>query len=113
MRSLSFREPLLALPPAFVSFLIHCALAGLAIFNMGFAVVGACLVERVGRRPLWLFSTAGMLCSYVILIAVSATFASEGTKSLGLCLIAFIFICVRPPPLELPPSLDSLVSSSS
>ncbi|GAA5896887.1 hypothetical protein JCM8208_007116 [Rhodotorula glutinis] len=67
--------------------------AGLAIFNLGLAIVGAALVERVGRRPLWLISTAGMLCSYIVLIAVSATFASNSVKSYGLCSVAFMFIC--------------------
>lgn len=66
-----------------------------SVILAGLAVVGAALVERAGRRKLWLFSTGGMLLSYIILIAVSATFASSGSKSLGLCSVAFMFICVR------------------
>ncbi|BGP40506.1 hypothetical protein JCM10449v2_004468 [Rhodotorula kratochvilovae] len=67
--------------------------AGMAIYNLGLAIVGAALVERVGRRPLWLASTAGMLVSYVCLIGLSAGFAQSANKSMGLATVAFMFLC--------------------
>ncbi|GAA6003137.1 hypothetical protein JCM10207_001766 [Rhodosporidiobolus poonsookiae] len=65
---------------------------GLALFNLVLAGVGASLVERVGRRKLWLISTVGMLFSYTILIGLSGGFASTQDKNTGLATIAFIFL---------------------
>lgn len=49
-------------------------------------------VDRIGRRPLWLISTGGMLGAYVIITALSATFAKTQVHSTGLAVIPFLFI---------------------
>lgn len=49
-------------------------------------------VDRIGRRPLWLISTGGMLCAYVIITALSATFAKTQVQGTGLAVIPFLFI---------------------
>lgn len=65
---------------------------GLQIFNLFFAVGGALNVERVGRRPLWLISTFGMLISNCIIMGLSSGFASTGMKSVGTAVVPFLFI---------------------
>ncbi|GAA6004784.1 hypothetical protein JCM10207_001013 [Rhodosporidiobolus poonsookiae] len=67
--------------------------AGMAIWNLILAIVGASLVERLGRRFLWLASTGGMLLSYVCLIGLSAGFANTANSSIGLASVAFMFFC--------------------
>ena len=55
--------------------------------------VGMCFViDRFGRRPLFLFSTAGMLGSFVIWTVCAAQFVKTGVPSAGYAEIAFIFI---------------------
>lgn len=56
------------------------------------ATVVAQFVDRIGRRPLWLTSTAGMLASYVIIMALSATFAGNQNAATGIAVIPFLFI---------------------
>jgi MFS family permease len=50
-------------------------------------MAGATLVDRMGRRRLWLTSTIIMLVSYSCLIGLSAGFASTKQKSLGLATV--------------------------
>ncbi|KAM0748181.1 general substrate transporter [Meredithblackwellia eburnea MCA 4105] len=66
--------------------------AGLAMFNLVVATVGAFQVERFGRRPLWLGSTIGMFFSYVIIMALAATFAIKHNKHAGTAVVPFLFI---------------------
>lgn len=47
------------------------------------AVCAALMVDKVGRRKLFLASTSIMLVSYIIITALSATFAKSGVKSVG------------------------------
>ncbi|ORY91580.1 general substrate transporter [Leucosporidium creatinivorum] len=47
------------------------------------AMLGAVLVNRAGRRRLWLTSTAGLLVAFVILTALSAEFLKTQNKSMG------------------------------
>lgn len=55
--------------------------------------VGMCFViDKFGRRPLFLFATAGMLGSFIIWTACAATFVKTHVKAAGLAEIAFIFI---------------------
>ena len=48
---------------------------GITISSWFFAVGGAILVERLGRRPLFISATGLMLLSLVVVTALSATFA--------------------------------------
>lgn len=50
------------------------------------------LVDRVGRRPLWLTSTAGMLASLAIVTGLSASYSETGSKSVGAAAIVFLFL---------------------
>jgi len=65
---------------------------GLAVWNWVASIVGACLVERLGRRPLWLASTATMLVLWCIFTALNATFAKSGGSGVGAAVIAFIYL---------------------
>jgi MFS family permease len=67
---------------------------GLMIYNWIFAIFFACLVERLGRRPLFLFSFSGMLVTYVIWTVLSAINQERNfeDKSLGQGVLAMIFL---------------------
>ncbi|CAG9997175.1 unnamed protein product [Clonostachys byssicola] len=56
-------------------------LIGLQVFNY-----------RVGRRPLWIGSTAGMLVFFSILMGLSAAFAQNQVPALGKANIPFLFL---------------------
>jgi MFS family permease len=64
----------------------------LQIFNFAAAISGAMLVDRLGRRTLFLWSGVGMLISFVIWTACSAVFDSTQNNALGRTVIAFVFI---------------------
>ncbi|CAO1616355.1 unnamed protein product [Sympodiomycopsis kandeliae] len=65
---------------------------GLQVWNAIFATIGALLTERLGRRPLWLLSTLGMLLSETSVTIASAVFAQNQTnKGAGYAGIVFIF----------------------
>lgn len=66
---------------------LHCP-----CFTVIISATVAQFVDRIGRRPLWLISTGGMLCSYVIITALSATFAKTQNNGTGLAVIPFLFI---------------------
>lgn len=56
--------------------------------------VGMCfMVDRLGRRTLFLTSTLGMLCSFIVWTACSAQFTTgTGPAAAGHTVVAFIFI---------------------
>ncbi|KAJ4171860.1 hypothetical protein NW754_007455 [Fusarium falciforme] len=54
--------------------------------------VGAMLVDRLGRRTLFLTSTCGMCVSYVIWTALSSHFASTRSEETGRAIVGFVFI---------------------
>ncbi|KAJ5593839.1 uncharacterized protein N7459_000047 [Penicillium hispanicum] len=64
----------------------------LQIFNFIAAGSAALLVDRLGRRTLFLWSGVGMLISFVIWTACSAVFDSTHANALGRTVIAFVFI---------------------
>ncbi|KIM33341.1 hypothetical protein M408DRAFT_153058 [Serendipita vermifera MAFF 305830] len=64
----------------------------LAIYNFIIAITASMNVERTGRRPLWIISTAGMLVSYAIITAMSATYENTQAVGAGRTLLAFVFI---------------------
>jgi len=64
----------------------------LNLWNLIMAIGAALLVDRVGRRKLFLSSTSIMLVGYIVITALSATFAKTGVKSVGTTVIPFLFI---------------------
>ncbi|KAJ4317397.1 hypothetical protein N0V84_007374 [Fusarium piperis] len=65
---------------------------GLQVWNAILAALGAMACERYGRRPLWLLSASGMLCSFIVITALSAVFAEHGSKPAGNAVVPFLFI---------------------
>ncbi|KAJ5033934.1 hypothetical protein NUH16_005352 [Penicillium rubens] len=64
----------------------------LQLWNLIMSVVGACLVDRAGRRPLFITSTVIMLISYIFITALSGSFTTTGTSAVGTAVIPFLFI---------------------
>ena len=65
----------------------------LQIFNWTISVVaGAMMVDRLGRRTLFLISTIGMLMSYICWTALNSVFARDNNQTAGYAVLAFIFI---------------------
>lgn len=67
----------------------------LQIFNFGAAFSAAILVDRLGRRTLFIWSGIGMLVSYIVWTACSAVNSNTGSKPAGIvvvvCLFTFFF----------------------
>lgn len=66
--------------------------AFLQVWNLLCAVAAAFVVDRLGRRTLFLASGAIMLVSYVIVTALSAEFAQTGHAAIGTAVIPFLFV---------------------
>ena len=64
----------------------------LQVFNFIIAGAAALLVDRLGRRPLFLWSALGMLVSFIIWTACSAVVDTTDNQALGRTVIAFVFI---------------------
>ncbi|KAH8658538.1 general substrate transporter [Ilyonectria robusta] len=64
----------------------------LQIWNLVCSLAGAFNVDRVGRRVLFLAATTGMLISYILITALSATFAKGGSATVGTAVVPFLFI---------------------
>ncbi|CAK7215472.1 hypothetical protein SBRCBS47491_002493 [Sporothrix bragantina] len=64
----------------------------LQLFNFGAAISAAFLVDRLGRRTLFLWSSIGMLVSYVIWTACSAVNVENGNKAAGIVVIVCVFV---------------------
>ena len=65
---------------------------GLQVWNALLAAAGAIAAERYGRRPLWMISTCGMLASFILVTALSATFAEKNIKAAGSAVVALLFV---------------------
>ncbi|OBT58556.1 hypothetical protein VE04_02235 [Pseudogymnoascus sp. 24MN13] len=65
----------------------------LSIYNFVIAVVASLYVEKVGRRPLFIISTAGMLVSFIIWTTLAALYTTHGTSSYAIGVLVAIFLC--------------------
>ncbi|KAL3496582.1 general substrate transporter [Aspergillus germanicus] len=66
----------------------------LQIYNWFVAIGGSLLVDRVGRRRLWLFAVGGMLMSFIIWTTCSALYAERGSNNEGLAIGVLVLIFV-------------------
>ncbi|KAH7401213.1 general substrate transporter [Pyrenochaeta sp. MPI-SDFR-AT-0127] len=64
----------------------------LQVWNLIFASAAALSVDRLGRRPLFLASTSIMLVGYILVTALSGSFAETGSPATGVAVIPFLFI---------------------
>ncbi|KAK9798725.1 putative General substrate transporter [Seiridium cardinale] len=65
---------------------------GLNILNFLSSVIGASLVDRTGRRKLWMISYIGMIVIFVPYIALNAVYAKEGRSGEGYGVIVCLFL---------------------
>lgn len=63
----------------------------LQLFNFGAALSAAFLVDRLGRRTLFIWSSVGMLVSYIVWTACSAVVSNTGSKSAGIVVVVCLF----------------------
>ncbi|KAI0407786.1 hexose transporter [Xylaria palmicola] len=63
----------------------------LQVFNFAAALGAAFLVDRLGRRKLFLWSGVGMLISYIILTACSAVVSMSGNHAAGVVVVVTLF----------------------
>ncbi|KAI5120581.1 hypothetical protein M0805_002531 [Coniferiporia weirii] len=66
--------------------------AFLNLWSFVLAVLGGLYCDKVGRRPLFLLSTGGMLLFFVLLTVCASQYAIHGNKSAGDAVVAFIFL---------------------
>lgn len=64
----------------------------LQVSNYVFSVIAAFMVDLLGRRTLFMWSSIGMFVSIVIWTACSAVFNQTGSVPAGKCVVALIFI---------------------
>ncbi len=62
------------------------------IWNFLLGLTAAFFVERIGRRPLFRFSTIGMLIVFIAWTIASANFQQTGSKAAGGAVMAFVFL---------------------
>jgi len=85
----------------------------LQIFNLAVCLVSSALVDKVGRRILFLTSSGGMLVFFSLLTVCSARYAITGSSAAGDAVIAFIFLffgtfCLAFTPLTVPYTIEIL-----
>ena len=64
----------------------------LQIFNFGAALMAAVLVDRLGRRTLFLWSSVGMLVSYIVWTACSALNSENRSRTAGIIVVVCLFV---------------------
>ncbi|KAL3461882.1 general substrate transporter [Aspergillus heterothallicus] len=64
----------------------------LQLFNFMAAFMAAFLVDQLGRRTLFLWSSIGMLISFIVWTACSAINSETGSKPAGIIVIVCVFI---------------------
>ena len=72
---------------------IHLLTSGiLQIWNLFWSLFAASLVDRVGRKNLFLASTAGMIVFYSLQTVFSTVYVKTGHQGLAHAFVAFIFL---------------------
>jgi len=66
--------------------------AFLSMWGFVMALVGSLLCDRLGRRVLFITSTAGMMFFFMLQTICSAEYALHGNKAAGNSVVAFIFL---------------------
>lgn len=64
----------------------------LQIFNFAASVAAAFMVDRLGRRTLFIWSSIGMLVSFIVWTACSAVNSETGSKQAGIVVVACVFL---------------------
>ncbi|KAK5722218.1 hypothetical protein LTR17_014321 [Elasticomyces elasticus] len=64
----------------------------LTIMSLIISVSCAFLIDRVGRRPLFIAATAGMLVTFIVWTVCTALFEANGNLAAGKAVIAMIFL---------------------
>lgn len=64
----------------------------LQVWNLIFASAAALSVDKFGRRPLFLASASIMLVAYILVTALSGSFAETGSPATGIAVIPFLFV---------------------
>ncbi|KAJ5634257.1 general substrate transporter [Penicillium herquei] len=64
----------------------------LQIFNFAASLMAAFLVDKLGRRTLFIWSAIGMLISYIVWTACSAVNTETGSESAGIVVVVCVFI---------------------
>jgi MFS family permease len=64
----------------------------LQLWNLILAVSAAFLVDRAGRKVLFMTSCIGMTCTFVCISALSGSFAHTNHAATGVAVIPFLFI---------------------
>ena len=63
-----------------------------SILGYIFATAGSLVVDRLGRRPMMLFSTSGFVICFAVIAGTMAAYMNDNNKAAGRCGIAFIYI---------------------
>lgn len=64
----------------------------LSIWNWICSLLGASMVEKFGRRSLFLFSISGMLASFILITGLSGGYAATAQSAIGISMVPFIFV---------------------
>jgi len=64
----------------------------LQIWNLAWALAAASMVDKIGRRVLFITSTSGMLLFYTLITACSGVNANTGSRPAAHAVIAFVFL---------------------
>ena len=81
----------------------------LQIWNLAWAVTAAFLVERIGRRILFISSCVGMLLFFILQTVCSARYAITQSDSSAHAVIAFIFLFYASYDVGFPPLMVSYI----
>ena len=64
----------------------------LQIWNLFIAVTMCFFVDKIGRRKLFLFSTAGMLCAFIVWTVCASQYVEHGSQAAAQAVLGMIFI---------------------